>query len=151
MLDVEVRRHVAAPVERLWELATDLEGAPRVVRGIETVEVLTPGPFGVGTRWRETRRVFGRSATEEMTVTAVEPHRSYTTEASGPGVRYVSGFAFAPAAADGGTDVTATFGAEPTTTVARVLGALTAPLGRRAIAKALQQDVDDIATAAERG
>jgi uncharacterized membrane protein len=150
MQDVEVRRHVAAPVERVWELATDLEGAPRVVSGIESVEVLTPGPFAVGTRWRETRRIFGRSATEEMTVTAVEPHRSYTTEASGPGVRYVSGFAFAPSAG-GGTDVTATFGAEPTTTVARVLGALTAPLGRRAIAKALAQDVADIATAAERG
>ena len=62
MRDVEVRRHVAAPVERVWALATDLEGSPRVVRGIEAVEVLTPGPFGVGTRWRETRRMFGRSA-----------------------------------------------------------------------------------------
>ncbi|MGR6967176.1 SRPBCC family protein [Geodermatophilus sp. URMC 61] len=150
MQDVEVRRHVAAPVERVWALATDLEGSPRVVRGIESVEVLTPGPFGVGTRWRETRRMFGRTATEEMTVTAVEPHRSYAVEAAGPGVRYVSGFAFAPSA-DGGTDVTATFGGRPTTTVARVLGALTAPLGRRAIARALQQDVDDIAAAAERG
>ena len=150
MQDVEVRRHVAAPVERVWALATDLEGAPRVVRGIESVEVLTPGPFGVETRWRETRRVFGRSATEEMTVTAVEPHRSYRVEASGPGVTYVSGFAFAPSA-DGGTDVTATFGGRPTTTVARVLGALTAPLARRAVAKALAQDLEDIATAAERG
>ena len=150
MQDVEVRRHMAAPVERVWALATDLEGAPRVVRGIEAVEVITPGPFGVGTRWRETRKVFGRSATEEMTVTAVEPHRSYTVEASGPGIRYVSGFAFAPSA-DGGTDATATFGARPTTTQARVLGALTAPLGRRAIARALAQDLHDIATAAERG
>jgi uncharacterized membrane protein len=149
MQDVEVRRHVAAPVERVWALATDLEGAPRVVRGIESVEVLTPGPFGVGTRWRETRRMFGRSATEEMTVTAVEPHRSYSVEASGPGVRYVSTFAFAPAAG-GGTDVTATFGGRPTTTVARVLAAVTAALGRRAIAKALEQDLQDIATAAER-
>ena len=149
MQDVEVRRHVAAPVERVWALATDLEGSPRVVRGIEAVEVLTPGPFGVGTRWRETRRVFGRSATEEMTVTAVEPHRSYVTEASGPGVLYVSTLAFAPADG-GGTDVTATFGARPTTTVARVLGAVAAPLGRRAIAKALEQDLDDIAVAAER-
>ena len=133
----------------MWELATDLEGAPRVLRGIEAVEVLTPGPFGVGTRWRETRRMFGRSATEEMTVTAVEPHRSYTVEASGPGVRYVSGLAFVPSAG-GGTDVTATFGGRPTTTVARVLAALTARLGRRAVARALEQDLDDIATAAER-
>ena len=149
MQDVEVRRHVAAPVERVWALATDLAGAPHVVRGIEAVEVLTPGPFGVGTRWRETRRMFGRTATEEMTVTAVEPHRSYATEASGPGVTYVSGFAFAPAAG-GGTDVTATFGGRPTTTVGRVLAVLTGALGRRAIARALAQDLADIATAAER-
>lgn len=150
MRDVEVRRHVAAPVERVWALATDLEGSPRVVRGIEAVEVLTPGPFGVGTRWRETRRMFGRSATEEMTVTEVEPQRCYATEASGPGVTYVSTLAFAPAP-DGGTDVTATFGGRPTTTVGRVLAALTGALGRRAIGRALAQDLEDIATAAERG
>ncbi len=64
-------------------MATDLAGAPRVVRGIDAVEVLTPGEFGVGTRWRETRTMLGRSATEEMTVTAMEPQRSYTTEAVG--------------------------------------------------------------------
>jgi hypothetical protein len=62
----------------------------------------------------------------------------------------VSTFAFAPSA-DGGTDVTATFGAQPTSTVAWVLGALTAPLGRRAVTKALEQDLHDIAAAAERG
>jgi hypothetical protein len=94
--------------------------------------------------------MFGRSATEEMTVTVVEPQRSYVTEASGPGVTYVSGFAFAPAPG-GGTDVTATFGGRPTTTVGRVLAALTGAVGRRAIARALAQDLEDIATAAERG
>ncbi|MGY1821580.1 SRPBCC family protein [Geodermatophilus sp. SYSU D00079] len=150
MQDVEVRRHVAAPVQRVWEVATDLVGAPRVVRAIDAVEVLTPGPFAVGTRWRETRTMMGRSATEEMTVTSVEPQRSYTVEAESRGARYVSTFAFAPSA-DGGTDVTTTFGGRPTTTVARVLGAVTAPLGRRMVGKALRQDLDDIATAAERG
>jgi uncharacterized membrane protein len=150
MQDVEVRRHVAAPVQRVWEVATDLAGAPQVVRGIDAVEVLTPGPFGVGTRWRETRTMMGRSATEEMTVTAVEPQRSYTVEAASRGAHYVSTFAFAPSA-DGGTDVTTTFGGRPTGAVARVLGAVTAPLGRRAVSKALEQDLHDIATTAERG
>lgn len=149
MQDVEVRRHVAAPVQRVWEVATDLAGAPQVVRGIEAVEVLTPGPFGVGTRWRETRTMMGRSATEEMTVTAVEPQRSYTVEATSSGAHYVSTFEFAPSA-ESGTDVTATFGGRPTSTVARVLGAITAPLGRRVVTRALAQDLDDIAGAAER-
>jgi uncharacterized protein YndB with AHSA1/START domain len=149
MQDVEVRRHVAAPVQRVWDVATDLAGSPQVVRGIDAVEVLTPGPFGVGTRWRETRTMMGRSATEEMTVTAVEPPRSYRVEAASRGAHYVSTFAFTPSA-DGGTDVTTTFGGRPTSTVARVLGAVTAPLGRRAVTRALEQDLHDIAVAAER-
>lgn len=150
MQDVEVRRHTAAPVQRVWDVATDLSGAPRVITGIDAVEVLTPGPFGVGTRWRETRTMMGRSATEEMSVTAVEPQRSYTVEAASANAHYVSTFAFA-SSADGGTDVTATFGGRPTSTVARVLGALTAPLGKRAVTKALEQDLRDITAAAERG
>ena len=149
MQDVEVRRHVAAPAQRVWDVATDLAGAPRVVRAIDAVEVLTPGPFGVGTRWRETRTMMGRSATEEMTVTAVDPQRSYRVEAASRGAHYVSTFAFTPSA-DGGTDVTTTFGGRPTSTLARVLGAVTAPLARRAVTKALAQDLDDIAVAAER-
>ena len=149
MQDVEIRRHVAAPVQRVWDVATDLPGSPQVIQGIDAVEVLTPGPFGVGTRWRETRTMMGRSATEEMTVTAVEPQRSYRVEAASRGAHYVSTFAFAPSA-DGGTDVTTTFGGQPTSTVARVLGAVTAPLGRRAVTKALEQDLRDIAAAAER-
>lgn len=149
MQDVEVRRHVAAPVQRVWEIATDLAGSPQVIRGIDAVEVLTPGPFGAGTRWRETRTMMGRSATEEMTVTAVDPQRSYRVEAASRGAEYVSTFTFTPTA-DGGTDVTTTFGGRPTSAVARVLGAITAPLGRRAVTKALEQDLHDIAVAAER-
>ncbi|WP_225755411.1 SRPBCC family protein [Actinotalea sp. Marseille-Q4924] len=147
---IEVARHVAAPPERVWALATDLAGAPRVLSGVERVEVLTPGPFGVGTRWRETRTMFGREATEEMAVTAVEPQRSYTVEADGSGAHYVSTFTFAPSAG-GGTDVVLTFGARPTTRVARVLSALTGPLAQRSVAKALRGDLEDLARAAEAG
>ena len=150
MDDVEVRRHVAAPVERVWAVTTDLAGAPQVVRGIDAVEVLTPGGFGVGTRWRETRTMMGRSATEEMTVTAVEPQRSYTTEAVRPGVRYSSRVAVTPAVG-GGSDLSMTFGASPTSAVARVLAAVTGPLARRSVTRAMEQDLADIAAAAERG
>ncbi|TKJ22377.1 SRPBCC family protein [Blastococcus sp. CCUG 61487] len=150
MQDVEVRRHVAAPVQQVWGVATDLAGSPQVISGIDAVEVLTPGPFGVGTRWRETRTMMGRSATEEMTVTAVAPPRSYTVEASSAGAHYVSTFTFAPSGS-GGTDVTMTFGGRPTSTVGRVLAAITGPLVRRSVTKALEKDLADIAAAAERG
>ena len=148
MQDVEVRRHVSATVQRVWDVATDLAGSPQVIRGIDAVEVLTPGAFGVGTRWRETRTMMGRSATEEMTVTAVEPQRSYRVEAASRGAHYVSMIALAPSD-DGGTDVTMTFSGRPTNMGARVLAAVTAPLARRAVTRALEQDLHDIAAAAE--
>lgn len=147
MKDVVVSRTAAAPLEVVWGLATDLAAAPDHLSGVEKVEVLTPGGFDVGARWRETRTMFGRAATEEMWVTAVEPVRSYTIEAESNGVHYVSTFLFEPA--DGGTRITLTFGGRATGTGTRILGALTGPLARRGIEKALRGDLDDLAGAAE--
>ena len=143
-------RHVAAPAARVWAVATDLANAPDVITDIDAVEVLTPGPFGVGTRWRETRTMYGRTASEEMAVTAVDPERSYSAEADSRRTHYVSTFGFAPTA-DGGTDVTMSFAGEPSGTLARALTRLTTPLTRRAVEKTLRADLDDIAAAAERG
>lgn len=143
-------RHVAAPVARVWAVATDLANAPDVIADIDAVEVLTPGPFGVGTRWRETRTMFGKTASEEMAVTAVEPERSYTVEADSRRTHYVSTFTFAPTT-EGGTDLTMSFAGEPSGTLAKALTRLTAPLTRRAVEKTLRADLDDIAAAAETG
>lgn len=79
---IEVSQAVAAPAPVVWSLITDIEHSPEVISGIRSVERLDDGDgFGVGTRWRETRVMFGRSASEEMTITAVDPGWSYTAEA----------------------------------------------------------------------
>ncbi|GAA2640274.1 hypothetical protein GCM10010307_40310 [Streptomyces vastus] len=70
---VVVERRIAAGQRRVWEALTDLGGMDRVLSSVSKVEILTDGTFDVGTRWRETRRMFGRDATEEMWVTASEP------------------------------------------------------------------------------
>jgi hypothetical protein len=56
---------------------TDLDGAAERVDGIQKLEKLTDGPVGLGTRFRETRRMFRKEAAEEMEFTAFEPGRSY--------------------------------------------------------------------------
>jgi carbon monoxide dehydrogenase subunit G len=144
---VTVRRQVRAPVERVWELATDLEHSPDILSGVERVEVLTPPPFGVGTRWRETRTMMGRQATEEMWVSAVEPQRSYTVEAESSGVHYVSTFRFEPSG--DGAQLTLEFSGQPKGPATRLLAAVTAPLARRSVSKALGKDLEDLAAAAE--
>jgi uncharacterized membrane protein len=74
-------RTMPLPPSAVWTVLTDLEGLPRVRRHVSAVQVLTPGPFAVGTRWRETRGGRGRSATIDMTVETVLPGEGY--EAAG--------------------------------------------------------------------
>lgn len=142
------RRTIGAPIEKVWALATDIERWPELIGGIEGVELLTDASFGEGIRWRETRRMFGRAATEEMWVAEIDPGRSYTVETENHGVRYVSTFTFT-AAGDGRTEGVVTFGAQPRTNVARVLGTITSAVAARGVAKTLEADLQDLATAAE--
>lgn len=90
---VVVERVIRASPERVWEALTDLQGTERVLSGVERIEVLTEGGFAVGTRWRETRRMLGKEATEEMYVTASEPPERFVVEADSQGAHYVTEFA----------------------------------------------------------
>jgi hypothetical protein len=149
MHSIEVRRHVRAAPEVVWALATDISGSAEWLSGVDRVEMLSsPGVFGPGTRWRETRKIGGRTVTEEMAVTAVEAGRSYTVEAGSRGAHYVSRFSFA-AAPDAGTDVALSFGAEADGTVKRLLAAAASKVMARSVAKQLLRDLDDLARAAE--
>jgi uncharacterized membrane protein len=149
MRTVTARRTIMAPTEKVWAVATDIERWPELISGIDRVELLTGAPFGQGTRWRETRRMFGSAATEEMWVAEIDPGRSYRVEAESHGARYVSTFTFA-AAGTGRTEAVLTFTAQPRTKVARVLDALTSALASRSVAKTLEADLKDLGTAAER-
>lgn len=147
MKPIEVSREVAASPEDVWAVITDLEGSANVVSAIDAVEVLTEGPFTVGTTWRETRTMFGRSATEEMTVSAIDAGRSYTVVADSNGMHYESSFRID--AVGDGSRITMTFGGEPTSTVSKVMGTLMTPFVKGSMTKALAQDLDDLAAAAE--
>lgn len=149
MTTVSVHRTVKASPSRVWDLATDIERWSTTMSGIDAVEVLAVPEFDVGTRWRETRTMMGKKATEEMWVSAVEPGRSYTVEAESHGTHYVSEFRFEPVGEDG-TRIDLTFAGQPSSGVARAVAAVTGPLARRSVAKALQRDLDDLAAAAER-
>lgn len=150
MQPVTITRHTTAAAERVWAVATDLENAADTISAIGRVEVLSPPPFGVGTRWRETRRIMKKDATEEMWISAMEHGRSYTAEAASRGAHYVTTFACTPSP-NGGSDITMTFDALPTGMVSRVLSVVMAPLVRRPVAGQLAADLADLAAAAERG
>jgi len=128
---------------------TNLDGFADVIAGIESVERLDGGSgFGVGTTWRETRVMFGRTATEEMWVTKIEPGRSYVVEAASHGAEYRTTQSVEPV--DGGSSrLTVSFSGKPVTTTAKVMSATVGRFFQKATRKAFEKDLVDIAAAAE--
>ncbi|MGW7051749.1 SRPBCC family protein [Streptomyces sp. NPDC054887] len=148
---VVVERRIAAGPDRVWLALTDLERMPEVIGGVEKVEILQRSPsgaFGVGTRWRETRRMMGRQATEEMRVTVSEPPVRYVVEADSRGTRYVSEFALRADGPDA-TTVRMTFSAVPPPGAAGLAARVLGGLGARAVGRAISKDLADVAAAVE--
>jgi carbon monoxide dehydrogenase subunit G len=96
MTTVTVSTQIEAPIERAFQLFTDVERGATHVSGIKKIEMLTTGHFGLGTRWRETREVLGVSDSAEMEVTSFERNRTYTITHHKAGVRIDTMFWFEP-------------------------------------------------------
>jgi carbon monoxide dehydrogenase subunit G len=96
MTTVTVSSQIAAPVERVFQLFTGVERGAERVSGIKKIEMLTPGHFRLGTRWRETRDILGASDSAEMEVTSFERNRTYTITHHKAGVRIDTTFWFEP-------------------------------------------------------
>lgn len=146
---IEIHQDVAAPADVVWELITDIENCPQFISGIQSVQRLDDAEgFGVGTRWREIRAMFGKSASEEMTVTEVDPGRSYTAQAQHGKAHYTSVMSVEPSG-DSGCVLSMHFDAEATGVLNKTLGAVVGKLMEGSTRKLMQQDLADIAEAAE--
>ena len=96
MTTVSVVTEIAAPVERVFQVFTDLEQSAVRVSNIRRIELVTVGSLKLGARWLETREVLGREDTAEMEITAYEQNRTYTITHHKAGARIDSVFTFTP-------------------------------------------------------
>ena len=104
--------------------------------------------FGVGTRWREIRAMFGKSASEEMTVTEVDPGRSYTAQAQHGKAHYTSVMSVEPSG-DSGCVLSMHFGRRGHGGAQQDPGRGGREADGGEHKKLMQQDLADIAEAAE--
>lgn len=154
MSTVAVTRFVDAPTERVWRVFTDLPARVERLSTVAGIEVLTSGPFGTGTTWRETRSTAdGMPVTEEFRVDDAVPPTRFTVVSPGIGAHYRTTYSFTPVEVGrrrGRTLVTVVQEGTPTAPYGRFLALVFGGLAARTVEGALRQDLTDLATAAER-
>ncbi|WP_062069180.1 SRPBCC family protein [Demequina sediminicola] len=146
---VEVTRDIEAPPERVFEVLTDLDHATEVMSGILKVERLEGDGYEVGTIWRETRKMFGREASEVMEVTGIQAPVRTTVGSLSHGTYYTTEFHCEPI--DSGTRLTCSFTGEPRdpSFVQKLGWVVFGASGMKATKKVVADDLADIASAAE--
>ena len=142
MKPVEVTKFIKADVDQVFQVFSDLENCAERIEAIIKLEVLTDGPVGLGTRWTETRVMFGKESSETMEITQWKPSESYLAEAESHGSHYYSEYRFETEGE--GTKVTMTFWATPLNLFARIMGFLMGGMMRKTLIKCMDQDMDEL-------
>lgn len=137
-----VSERVNASPDAVFAAASDFAAAPQRITGIKKLEMLTAGPVGVGTKFRETRVMCGKEATETMEVVDFQPGRSYTLQARSCGCEYRTTVSVLPVGS--GSEITFDFTGTPQTFGAKVMGALMGWMVKGACVKAVRGDLGDI-------
>ena len=147
MAEFTLSKRIDAPAESVFDIVADIERLPEVVRAITKMELVTEGPVGVGTRFRETRVVMKREHTEEMEISRFDRPRGYTTLANSCGCRYDSEL-IVNEKPGGGCELEIRFKATPLNFVAKAMSFMLGFM-MNSCKKATEQDLDDIKAVAE--
>ncbi|MCM4077339.1 SRPBCC family protein [Paractinoplanes hotanensis] len=152
MSTVVVTRLIDAPVAAVWQVFTDLSRRREWLTAVTRVEVRSPGPFGAGTVWRETRSMAdGGEVTEEFRVRECEVPERFVVTSPGIGADYRMTYSFVPVMSGrhrGGTMVTVKQDGSATAPAGRILGLIFGGLAAETAEGALRRDLDDLAAVA---
>lgn len=139
---------IKASPKTVWSIVTDIENSPNTIKAIEKIEVLEkPRRKLVGLKWRETRKMFGKTATEVMWITDAAETSHYDTRAESHGSIYTTRVSLEPH--DGGTRLRMDFEGKPVKFGAKLTWGLMGFMFKGATRKALQKDLEDIKKKAE--
>lgn len=148
-MQVQVEVAINAKPEAVWQVITNIENAPNTITGIEKVEILEhqEGKF-VGLKWRETRIMFGKEATEVMWITDAQQNKSYSTRAESHGSIYKTHFELKESGNQ--THLSMSFNGEAQTVGAKIMSAMMGAFLKGSMRKTLEKDLLDIKTAIEK-
>lgn len=73
---IDIAVEIAAPLEEVWAVASDIPRQPEWMREMKSVRILTPGPVREGTEAEATVRIFGIAVVDPVVISEwAPPHR----------------------------------------------------------------------------
>ncbi len=148
-MEFKTQIEIKAPKEKVWTIISDIENSKDNISAIESIEVLEQPTEGLlGLKWKETRTMFGKQATEIMWITESIENQHYQTRAESHGAIYISRLWVDET--DNGTILNMSFNGTPVTFGAKFMSTVLGWMFKNATQKALKKDLEDIKAAAER-
>lgn len=147
-MELSVFVEIKKPIEDAWNVITDFKNCSNYISSIISLEIIDePQGTLIGFKWKETREMFGKEATETMWITDYVENEYYQTRAESHGSIYITRLSIKQV--ENHTTLTMSFTAEAQTFFVKIFSACMGFVIKGSMKKALIKDLDDIKTHVE--
>lgn len=81
-MKIAAQINISSTKENVWKTITDVQHFPKILKGVENIEILEKPANGlIGLKWKETRMYFGKPAAIDKWITESYTFESYKTRA----------------------------------------------------------------------
>ncbi len=142
-MELSVNVDIEKPIKEVWKAITDFKNCTSYIKSIIKLDIIEePKGTLIGFKWKETRMMFGKEATETMWITDYAKNKFYQTKAESHGSVYVSKLMVEPN--NKNTKLTMSFSSEPQTLFVKIFSFCTGFMLKGFMKKELLKDLNDI-------
>jgi carbon monoxide dehydrogenase subunit G len=142
-MELSVFVEIEKSIEDVWKAIIDFENCSNYINSIVDIEIIeNPKDTLIGFKWKETRVMFGKEATETMWITDYVENNYYQTRAESHGSIYISRLSLERVGEN--TKLTMSFAGEAQTFLTKILSVLMGFMIKGSMKKALLKDLNDI-------
>jgi len=142
-MELSVFVEIEKSIEDVWKAIIDFENCSNYINSIIEIEIIdNPRDTLIGFKWKETRVMFGKEATETMWITDYIENNYYQTRAESHGSIYISRLSLERVREN--TKLTMSFTAEAQTFFVKILSVFMGFMIKGSMKKALLKDLNDI-------
>ena len=142
-MQLVVEINISKPKNIVWDAITDIENCPDMISSIIDLEILNqPTDTILGLKWKETRKMFGKEATETMWITEFSKNEYYCTRAESHGSVYITKLSLKEI--EDNTILTMSFTAEAQSVFVKCVSSILSLFIKSSMKKELFKDLIDI-------